>query len=692
MNGARRCLEAIQNPALPAAAARLVAPLRAAGTAQALLEYLPYADDNAVVTEIESALTEVARRKDRLDRDLQAALQDNIPLRRAAAAVAICQGAGTSRAELVRKLLHDPKPTVRLRVALALGALSDEEAITVLIALPDELPPYQAAQALGFLSALAGEGTGDAQTGPSGAGRRKHRADWAEWWRQASSGELLAYFRRRTLTDADQEQIQTLVRQLGDDAFEVREKATAALSALGSRAAPLLRQAARSNDTEVVERAQKCLHAISHEKGPFTPAAAARLLAVRKPPEAAAVLLGYLPFADDEATVEAMQRALLVVGVRENKPDAAVLQALEDKQALRRAVAAETICKSIGADEPAVRRLLKDPVATVRLRVALALAVLKVRESIPVLIDLAADVSLEQAWQAQELLQRLAGEHPPTLDFGATPAKRSEARDTWLAWWKVDGARLDLAKLDGSEHQLGYILLVQADARTNTGRVGEWGPDGKLRWEITGLRFPADAQLLPGNRVLIAEQFGMLVSERDLKGNILWQKPVTMPVNCQRLPNGNTFIASRNLLLEVDRDDRQVLSYSRPAHDLLSAVKLRDGQIICLTAGGMCLRLDAGGKEVGSFFIGGTLGGLEALAGGNFVVAQPMNNRLVEFRADGKIVRQVAAQMPNSATFLPNGHVLVTSQAFTCVQELDRAGKVVWEMKTEGRPIRARKR
>jgi hypothetical protein len=48
--------------------------------------------------------------------------------------------------------------------------------------------------------------------------------------------------------------------------------------------------------------------------------------------------------------------------------------------------------------------------------------------------------------------------------------------------------------------------------------------------------------------------------------------------------------------------------------------------------------------------------------------------------------------MPNSATFLPNGHVLVTSQAFTCVQELDRAGKVVWEMKTDGRPIRARKR
>src|SRR5260370_40511441 len=126
---------------------------------------------------------------------------------------------------------------------------------------------------------------------------------------------------------------------------------------------------------------------MSHEKEPFPPATAARLLAMRKPPEAAAVLLGYLPFADDEATVEATQRALLVVGVRENKPDAAVLQALEDKQALRRAVAAETICKSIGADEPAGRRLFKNPEAVVRFRVALALAALKGRESIPVLIE-----------------------------------------------------------------------------------------------------------------------------------------------------------------------------------------------------------------------------------------------------------------------------------------------------------------
>ena len=299
---------------------------------------------------------------------------------------------------------------------------------------------------------------------------------------------------------------------------------------------------------------------------------------------------------------------------------------------------------------------------------------------------------MDQAWEAQELLLRLAGEQPPTLDFGGTLAQRRETRDAWAGWWHANAGNLDLGKLQGSGHFLGHTLLVQADIRTNNGRVGEWGPDGKLRWEITGLRFPTDAQVLPGNRVLIAEQFGMLVSERDFKGNILWQKPVTMPVSCQRLANGNTFIASRNLLLEVDRKDREVLSYSRPAHDLMSACKLRDGQIVCLTAGSMCLHLDARGREVASFPIGGALGGVEALPNGNFLVPQPMNNRVVEFDVNGKQVRQVSAQMPNSATLLANGHMLVTSQAFTQVLELDRAGKVVWEMKTEGRPIRARRR
>ena len=36
------------------------------------------------------------------------------------------------------------------------------------------------------------------------------------------------------------------------------------------------------------------------------------------------------------------------------------------------------------------------------------------------------------------------------------------------------------------------------------------------------------------------------VSERDLQGKIVWERQVDLPVACQRLPGGQTFIATRS--------------------------------------------------------------------------------------------------------------------------------------------------
>src|SRR5262249_17395076 len=54
---------------------------------------------------------------------------------------------------------------------------------------------------------------------------------------------LLNYLRSRTLTEVDQEKVKTLIRQLGDDSFQIREKASAGLLALGPAVEPMLRKA-----------------------------------------------------------------------------------------------------------------------------------------------------------------------------------------------------------------------------------------------------------------------------------------------------------------------------------------------------------------------------------------------------------------------------------------------------------------
>ena len=110
---------------------------------------------------------------------------------------------------------------------------------------------------------------------------------------------LLEFFRKRTLKDPDGNRIQKLIRELGDDSFEVREKASAALTELGEVAVPLLRQAVQDPDIEVVRRAERCLQQIKAGSGTAVALAAARLIRVRKPAGAAGVLLGFLPFADN---------------------------------------------------------------------------------------------------------------------------------------------------------------------------------------------------------------------------------------------------------------------------------------------------------------------------------------------------------------------------------------------------------
>src|SRR5262249_13757443 len=69
--------------------------------------------------------------------------------------------------------------------------------------------------------------------------------------------------------------------------------------------------------------------------------------------------------------------------------------------------------------------------------------------------------------------------------------------------------------------------------------------NGQPQWQIENLDYPVDFQLLPGNRVLIAEYYSNRVTERDLTGKILWEASNLPrgPINVQRLPNGNTFIA-----------------------------------------------------------------------------------------------------------------------------------------------------
>jgi hypothetical protein len=505
---------------------------------------------------------------------------------------------------------------------------------------------------------------------------------------------LLDFFRK---SSPDDEHIRALIQQLGDDSFEVREKATKELALLGAVAEPYLREAVKSDDPEVSRRASDCLKNIGAGPSAAVVAAAARLLAARKPAGAAEVLLAYAPKVVGAANEEDVRAALAAVALRDGKPDPVLLKALEDRSAGRRGAAAVALARAGARDAlPAVRKLLHDADDSVRLQTALALAPLKEKEAVPVLIDLLAALPRARHGPIEEVLDRLAEDKAPDGLTSDDAAERRKYRDAWADWWKKNGDDIDLAKLASPPKFLGYTMIVMLDA----GRVLERDAHDKARWQVDGLVFPLDAQRLPGDRVLAAEFKGNRVTERDRKGNIIWEKPVEGPLAAQRLPNGNTFIATRTRLLEVDRHGNEVLAINRGVDDLImKAQKLPSGEIGVVVApanntNAEFLRLDATGKQLARFPVDvRTSGGrIEVLPSGHVLAPLRDQNKVVEYDAAGKVVWQADFPEPVAAVRLPNGHTLVTSMEDKRAVELDGAGKSVGEFKANGRVTRAWRR
>jgi streptogramin lyase len=176
---------------------------------------------------------------------------------------------------------------------------------------------------------------------------------------------------------------------------------------------------------------------------------------------------------------------------------------------------------------------------------------------------------------------------------------------------------------------------------------------------------------------------------------VLWSKQVQDPLAAQRLPNGNTFIATRFQLIEVDRNGKQVFSYLRPQGDLImKAQKRPNGEIGFVTDAGLFVRIDPAGKEVGQFRVDlRTSGGrIDLLPNGRVLVPLKDQNKVVEYDSQGKIVWEVSFPDPVNAVRLPNGHTMITSFQATRAAEVDAEGKTVYEYKSDIRVTRAWRR
>ncbi len=504
---------------------------------------------------------------------------------------------------------------------------------------------------------------------------------------------LVKYFRDRTLSEADQAKLAGTVRLLGDEDFHVRRKAYKELVVAGRNALPFLEEGKKSPDPEVARSAERLIKLIESGSDATIASAAARVLAASKPPGTVPALLAYLPLARDEWVQEALIEALAAAGVKDGKVDGALRAAVTDKDPARRIAAAVAACKAGPEGRRAVLPLLKDPNVRVRYHAASRLVLAGDKAGVEPLIGVLGDGPRELAWQAEDLLCRLAGETAPAALEIDNAEKRLQGRKAWETWWQTNGPRADLTRLHKEKADRGITVIVEHDGsgKDNQGRIWACGRDGKPRWDLDAMMGgPLDLRVLPGGNYLVAEYNAQRVTERNRKNQVVWTyKCKTSVLSAQRLPNGNTLIATMNELLEVTRDQKVV--FSMPGGSYYYATKLRNGHILYTTATHV-VELDATRKAIKNIPLAGVnWGSVELLANGHFLVSLYGGNRVVEIDGTGKVHWQANVSSPTMAIRLKNGNTVVGSSEGKMVVELNRDGKEVWKKTTSGRVWRIRR-
>src|SRR5262249_23176203 len=134
--------------------------------------------------------------------------------------------------------------------------------------------------------------------------------------------------------------------------------------------------------------------------------------------------------------------------------------------------------------------------------------------------------------------------------------------------------------------------------QSNNNQIVELDQKRQVRFTMTGLMSPWDAHFISNNRILVAEYNGQKVTERNLKGDILWTKQLNFyPMQAERLKNGQTFIVGQTARPTGARSGGEATRTERP-HDIRSARKLPNGQIVVVTSNRQILRLDRQGKVI----------------------------------------------------------------------------------------------
>jgi len=504
---------------------------------------------------------------------------------------------------------------------------------------------------------------------------------------KSDGNSLIQFLARRSEDKVDPIQIKALITKLGDDNFDIREQTSATLNAIGIAALPDLKTASKSPDVEISRRAKDCIQKIEEGSRKFVVAASIRLLGAKKPEGALTALINYSQFSELDQTTEDLITAITATGSDNGTPSKIILEAIRENKPLAKTICAEALA-NINPElfKKEALALINSDEPRVRYKVALAFAKLGDKRSIEPLVSSISSVSQWESSLIDHLLRKLMPSNMPPIGLPQPELQKEWAKRT------VDTSKIPEALLALSAKNFGKTLVVLLDA----GRVIMLDSSNNILWKIDNLQFPLDAQILPDEKVLVAEHQGNKVTERNKKGEITWEKKIDGPLAVQKLEDGSIFIASKSNIVFVDQKGKEISEFTPPNNEPIMKANIASNGDICLVlstpqGNAKFVRFDKNKKQLVSYDIDvRTSGGkVDILPNGNSLITEVYGNRVIEFNNDGKEVWNFECEQPVAAVRLPNGNTLVTSMTQMKALEVDPKGKEIWSYKSSTRVTRA---
>jgi hypothetical protein len=183
---------------------------------------------------------------------------------------------------------------------------------------------------------------------------------------------LVAFLRKRQPDPKGLEKAAVLVRKLGDDDFDAREKAAAEIVELGVIAIPALQKALKDRDAEVVRRARTILDVLEARNDQSLLASAIRQVARKRPDGGIDALFALLPGAP-EATANEIKAALVALSMRDGRPERVLLDAADDRRPEVRAAVAAALERDGGVFLKQPGRVVFGPGCKVPARISISL-------------------------------------------------------------------------------------------------------------------------------------------------------------------------------------------------------------------------------------------------------------------------------------------------------------------------------